>query len=58
MSKAVAFGDRRSVSIRRSDERYFETDQIGVMGTERVDIVVHDIGTASVAGPLVALKMG
>lgn len=58
MSKAVAFGDRRSVVIKRSDERYFDTDQIGIMGTERFDINVHDVGTASVAGPLVALKMG
>lgn len=58
LSKAVAFGDRRTVTIKRSDERYFDTDQIGIMGTERVDIVVHDVGTTSVTGPLVALKMG
>src|SRR5262249_14652505 len=58
MTKAVAFGQRRQMTIRRSDERYFDTDQIGLMGTERIDIVAHDVGTSSVIGPLVALKMG
>jgi HK97 family phage major capsid protein len=58
MQKAVAFGQRRQMTIRRSDERYFDTDQIGIMGTERIDIVAHDVGTSSVVGPLVALKMG
>jgi HK97 family phage major capsid protein len=58
LSKAVAFGDRRQVMVKRSDERYFDTDQIGIMGTERFDIVVHDVGTSTVAGPLIALKMG
>jgi HK97 family phage major capsid protein len=58
MSKAVAFGDRRQITIKRSDERYFDSDQIGVSGTERFDIVAHDVGTTSVVGPLVALKMG
>jgi HK97 family phage major capsid protein len=59
MQKAVAFGDRRQVTIKRSDERYFDTDQIGVMGTERFDIVCHDVGIGSTTvGPLIALKMG
>jgi HK97 family phage major capsid protein len=58
MTKAVTFGDRRTISIKRSDERYFDTDQIGIQGTERFDIVAHDTGTSSVTGPLVALKMG
>jgi hypothetical protein len=40
------------------DERYFDTDQIGLMGTERFDINVHDVGTTSVIGPMTALKMG
>jgi hypothetical protein len=58
LRKAAAMGERRQVSIKRSDERYFDTDQIGIMGTERVDINVHDVGDAPTAGPLVALKMG
>ena len=58
LSKAALFGDRRQVTIRRSDERYFDTDQIGIQGTERLDIVCHDVGDSSNIGPIVALKMG
>jgi HK97 family phage major capsid protein len=58
LSKAAAMGERRQVSIKRSDDRYFDTDQIGLMGTERVDVNVHDVGDSSTAGPLVAMKMG
>jgi HK97 family phage major capsid protein len=58
MSKAVLMGDRRQVTVKRSTERFFDQDQIGVMGTERIDIVAHDVGTTTVTGPLVALKMG
>src|SRR5262249_3059758 len=58
LEKAVALGDRRTVTIKRSQERYFDTDQIGIMGTERFDIVAHDVGTSSAAGALVALRMG
>ena len=58
MSKAAVFGDKRQMGIKRSDERYFDTDQVGIMGTERFDIVVHDVGTSSITGPMVALKMG
>lgn len=52
---AAAMGERRQVTVRRSDERYFDQDQIGLLGTERVDINVHDCGTATTAGPLVFL---
>jgi HK97 family phage major capsid protein len=58
LSKAAAMGERRQVSVKRSDDRYFDTDQIGLMGTERVDINVHDVGSSTVAGPIVAMKMG
>jgi HK97 family phage major capsid protein len=33
-------GERRGVTIKRSDHRYFENDQIGLLGTERFDINV------------------
>lgn len=52
---AAALGERRQVTMRRSDERYFDQDQVGLLGTERIDINVHDCGTATVAGPLVFL---
>ena len=55
MSKASMMGERRGVTIKRSDHRYFENDQIGLLGTERFDINVHDFGDNNNAGPLVAL---
>ena len=55
LSKAAAMGDRRGVTMKRSDHRYFENDQIGLLGTERVDVNVHDMGDNNNAGPLVAL---
>lgn len=54
LSKAAVMGERRGVTIKRSDHRYFENDQIGLLGTERFDINVHDMGDTSVAGPLVS----
>jgi hypothetical protein len=51
LSKAAALGERRGVTIKRSDHRYFENDQIGLLGTERFDINCHDLGDTSVAGP-------
>lgn len=54
LTKAAAMGERRGVTIKRSDHRYFENDQIGLLGTERFDINVHDIGDTVNAGPLVA----
>ena len=34
------------------------TDQVGIRGTERIDFVAHDVGTASVAGGYIVLKSG
>ena len=56
LSLASALGERRGVTIKRSDHRYFDSDQIGLLGTERFDINNHDLGDTSVAGPIVAAK--
>lgn len=58
LALAAKFGDRRQTSIALSNDRYFEYDQIAIRGTERFDINVHEIGTASVAGPIVGLATG
>jgi HK97 family phage major capsid protein len=58
MEKAVMHGSKRETTIRRSDERFFDQDSVGLLCSTRADVVVHDIGTASAAGPLVALKLG
>lgn len=55
LALAATMGERRGITVKTSGERYFEFDQIGVQATERVDINVHDLGSNSVAGPLIAL---
>jgi HK97 family phage major capsid protein len=55
LTMAAMMGERRGVTIKRSDHRYFENDQIGLLGTERFDVNVHDMGNTLVAGPLVSL---
>ena len=58
LNLSSAMGERRGVTIRRSDDRYFDSDQVGILGTERFDINNHDVGDSTNAGPIVALKMG
>lgn len=57
LSLAATLGDRRSVTIAVSTDALnaFEEDQLVLKATSRIDIVVHDVGTATVAGPVVAL---
>jgi hypothetical protein len=57
LAKAAAMGERRGVTIRRR-RALCDNDQIGIIGTERFDINVHDLGDTTTPGPLVALKMG
>jgi HK97 family phage major capsid protein len=61
---AASFGDRRQVTLAVSEHLNFDSDQIALRGTERFDIVIHDVGnfsaTASlrVPGPIVGLITG
>lgn len=55
LSMSSSLGERRGITIRRSDEIKFVEDQIALKATERIDIVNHDTGDASTAGPIVAL---
>jgi HK97 family phage major capsid protein len=55
LSLAATMGDRRGVTVRTSQHRYIELDQIATLATERFDINVHDLGDNTTAGPLVAL---
>lgn len=57
LSLSSSMGDRRDVRVFPSEHRYMDTDQIGIRGTERIDIVHHDVGdtTTGNAGPIVAL---
>jgi HK97 family phage major capsid protein len=57
LSMGATMGSRRGVTISSDTSRYFEFDQIALKATQRFDIAVHEIGTATAAGPIVALKM-
>jgi HK97 family phage major capsid protein len=54
LTLSTTFGDRRGITIKVSNDRYLEYDQIGIQATERFCIVTHDIGDTSDAGPVVA----
>lgn len=55
MRAAAVLGQRRGLTIKRSDERYVDTDQIGILVTERFDAAVHDMGDNTNAGSLAVL---
>ena len=48
-------GDRRKLTVDRSKEAYFTTDQVGIRGTERIAPTVHGVGDTTDAGPITAL---
>lgn len=50
-----ALGQRRGLTLARSDQRYFDQDMIAVLGTERFHANVHDLGDNTNAGALAAL---
>lgn len=61
LSLAAALGDRQEIEIATSTDAtidgisMFQTKQLAVMGSERFDITVHDVGSATAAGPIVGL---
>lgn len=54
-SLASTMGDRRGFTVQVLRELYAGNGQIGVLGFERFDIVNHDLGSTTAAGPVVAL---
>jgi len=56
LSMSSMFGQRLGVQIKTSEERYLEYDQIGIRGTERFAINVHDVGDTSNAGAMIMLS--
>lgn len=60
--RAATFGDRRSFSLSFSDQatvgavNLWSSDQVGTKATERFDIAVHSVGSATAAGPVVGLR--
>lgn len=55
---AATMGSRRGIRVGLSDQRYWSSDQIGIKGTQRFDIVVHDLGSATVKSPFAVLTGG
>ena len=57
LEMAATFGDRRGLAIKVSSDRYLEYDQLGILGTERFDINVHDVGDTTDPGAMIMLAM-
>ena len=55
-AQACTFGDRRGFTMQVLRELYAVQGKIGILASERIDIVTHDIGGSSAAGPLVGLR--
>ena len=55
MYDGAVLGERRGITLARSPHRYFDMDQIGILGTERFDAVIHDMGDATNLGSLAVL---
>lgn len=55
---AAMLGRRRGMSMQADNSIYFLQDATAIRVTQRYDINVHDRGTASAAGALVALRFG
>ncbi len=55
LAMAAVLGDRRSTTIAFSEHLNFAEDEIAIRGTQRIDINVHDVGTATAPGPIVGL---
>ena len=51
---AASMGNRRGIEVQVLNERYAELGQIGIVGTERFDLVVHDLGSTTAKGPVAA----
>lgn len=56
LKMAATLGDRRGVRLAQSEHKHWSTDEIALRATERIDIISHDLGDTSDAGPMVAFK--
>lgn len=58
LRKAAVLAERRGLNFATDSSVYFASDQLAIRATTRLDINVHSLGSATVAGPLVVLKGG
>lgn len=53
---ASTIGDRRTLTVKRSDATALQTDQIATLATARFGVTIQGDGRGSTYGPIVALK--
>ena len=58
LSMCGTMGSRRGITIATDSSLYFKSDMLAIRGTQRWDWNGHEKGTATEAGPMIALKMG
>jgi HK97 family phage major capsid protein len=58
LQQAAYLGTRRGISLAVDTSLGFLTDTLNIRATQRFDIVVHDTGTASASGGMIALNFG
>lgn len=56
LAMSVAMGDARQLTVVADQSRYFEFDMTGIRGTCRMDINVHERGTATEGGAVIAVQ--
>lgn len=56
LQQSSMLGTRRAMSMRISDQRLIELDQVMMIANTRIAINNHTVGSDTVAGPVVALK--
>lgn len=54
LSLAAKMGDRRQTTLFNDPYSLSANDQVQIRGTERFDIIVHDVGDTTTPGPIVA----
>jgi HK97 family phage major capsid protein len=55
LTMAAVLSARREVTVDGSTQRYADTDMVAYRGSERIDIVINDIGDTQSVGPMAAL---
>jgi len=55
LSYAAEMGEGRGLTVASDSSYYFNSDALAVRCTERYDIKIHDVGTATVGGAMIAV---
>lgn len=58
LEQASTMGTRRGIETQILRELYAATRQVGIITSQRFDIVNHEVGSSTAAGPMLVLKAG